>query len=131
MTRRVIALGGAMLIAVTLLGTVPAMARGTDVIKSGACDSATSWKLKIKAEDPAAIQAEVEIDENVVGHTWRVRLLQNGEVVAAGQRVTLAPSGSFNFNRLLTDAPGRDVIRFRAVNLATGEICKGGASLSG
>lgn len=131
MTRRVIALGGAMLIAVTLLGTVPAMAKNTDVVKTGTCDAATSWKLKIKAEDPAAIQAEVEVDQNVVGSTWRIRLLQNGEVVASGQRVTLAPSGSFTFQRLLADTPGRDVIRFRAVNLATGEVCKGGASLSG
>jgi hypothetical protein len=50
-------------------------------------------------------------------HRWGAR------VVASGTKKTLAPSGSFTVNRLLTDRAGSDTILAKATNAATGEVC--------
>ena len=45
--------------------------------------------------------------------------------------MTKAPSGSFTLRRLLPDTLGRDIIRARAVNALTGEVCIARAVLNG
>ena len=98
------------------------------VAKSGNCSAASHSRLKVKAED-GRLETEFEVDQNVVGDTWRVRLTDNGTVVARGKKVTQAPSGSFTFRRRIANLAGTDTVSARAKNLTTGEVCTATASI--
>jgi hypothetical protein len=114
--------------AATVIGASPVAARDGDVIRTGDCSGRSDWKLKLGPRD-GGIETEFEVDSNVVGQVWNVRLLQNGSVVARGQATTDAPSGSFEFRRRLPNLAGIDTVVGVATNPATGETCRGRASL--
>ncbi len=120
-----VALAGAL--ALTLAGTVPAMAKAGDVIKRGSCSGSTDWKLKLSPEDNG-IEVEYEVDSNVAGQSWRVKIFQNGDRIFAGTRQTKGASGSFEVRLVADDTAGTDTFRGKAVNRATGESCNGTAS---
>jgi hypothetical protein len=101
---------------------------GPRVMKSGSCSGSSHWKLKLKTED-TGIEVEFEVDQNVSGQAWRVRLAENGTQIASGRRTTRGPSGSFTFIKLAHDAPGRDAFVARATNVHSGETCVGRASI--
>ncbi len=67
------------------------------------------------------------MDQNRNGVTWKVTLKRNGKVAVKGRAKTKAPSGSFSFNRRLTNGAGKDRISARATG-PSGEVCT--ASLS-
>ena len=115
-------------IALTIAGAAPAVAGDRDVIREGACSGGSDWKLKLSPED-GRLEVEFEVDSNVVGQTWRVRLFQNGSRFFAGTRQTIGPSGSFELRRVVNNTAGTDSFRARAVNAATGEVCVGTASI--
>lgn len=115
-------------IALTIAGAAPAVAGDRDVIREGACSGGSDWKLKLSPED-GRLEVEFEVDSNVVGQTWRVRLFQNGSRFFAGTRQTTGPSGSFELRRVVNNTAGTDSFRARAVNAATGEVCVGTASI--
>jgi hypothetical protein len=48
----------------------------------------------------------------------------DGTRFASGTGVTRAPSGSFSGERRTSNSAGSDTIVFRAVNPATGEVCR-------
>jgi len=102
----------------------PALARAGDVQRSGTCSVASTWTLQAGPRD-GQIKVEFEVDQNVVGATWRVRLLDNGTKFFSGLRMTQAPSGSFTVTRRTADLAGTDRIVGWAKNLSTGEICRG------
>ncbi|MDQ1397872.1 MAG: hypothetical protein QOG64_3131 [Acidimicrobiaceae bacterium] len=104
----------------------PALASGgsTAVIKTGQCSATSTWKLKAKP-DNGQLEVEFEVDSNVVGQTWNVRLLDNGTSFFSGARTTQAPSGSFTVRRLTANRAGTDSIVGRASNPKTGETCQG------
>jgi hypothetical protein len=127
--RKVIKLLGVGTIGLALLATpAPAFAGGRDVERSGTCSDGSEWKLKLSPED-GGIEAEFEVDEGVVGDTWRVVIRQNGDLLKRGRRTTQAPSGSFEFRAVGDDTAGTDRFRARAVNLSTDETCVGRASI--
>ena len=108
-----------------VMSSTPAAASGDDsVIRTGSCSGASDWKLKVKTEDNG-LEVEGEVDSNVVGQTWRWTFTDNGVRVARGTSTTTAPSGSFEVERRIANAPGTDRIVFRAVNPSTGEVCRG------
>jgi hypothetical protein len=109
-------------------GSTMALAKDGDVIRRGACSGASDWKLKLSPED-GRIEVEYEVDSNVVGQTWRVRLFQNGERIFADARTTKAPSGSFEVRVLARNTAGTDTFRARAVQPGTDEVCGGRASI--
>jgi len=117
-------LAGAMLMAVA----PAALAGSADVIRRGSCSAASDWKLKLSPEN-GRIEVEFEVDQNVVGDVWSVRIRQNGERIFAGRRTTKAPSGSFEVRILADDTAGNDAFRAAATNLATGETCVGRATI--
>ena len=124
--------GKQMLIAGLVAGTmaivaVPDLADDGDVIRRGSCSGASDWKLKLSPED-GRIEVEFEVDQNRVGRTWAVRIFQNGNRIFAGQRVTQAPSGSFEVDLLARNTAGSDTFRARATDLASGETCVGRAT---
>jgi hypothetical protein len=102
-------------------------ARGGDVIRTGNCTAASDWKLKLSPEN-GRIEVEFEVDQNRNGKTWNWSLKRNGVRFAHGQATTQAPSGSFEVRRLTNNGSGPDVIRARATNPATGEVCRGTAT---
>jgi hypothetical protein len=116
---RVLGIG---LLMTALLAPTAAVAKDGVVIKTGACSEASTWKLKLTDEDLGK-EIKIEVDQNVVGDRWRVRMLVNGELVVKGTRVTKAPSGSFTVRRIVVDSPERDRVKVRARNLTTGELC--------
>jgi hypothetical protein len=115
-------------VAVALAAPPAAHAKAGDVVRRGACSAASSWKLKL-SPDNGKIQLEFEVDQNVVGQTWRVRIVQNGDRIFTGKRVTKAPSGSFTVRLRARDTRGRDAFRAAARNVATSESCVGRASI--
>jgi hypothetical protein len=122
----------AAIIAGSLLAAAPvAMAssgKGGDVKKSGPCSTTSNWKLKL-GTDNNKIEVEFEVDQNVVGDTWNVRMTDNGTQIFKGNRVTQAPSGSFEVRKLTANLAGADRIVAKATNATTGEVCRGVASI--
>ena len=118
---------GATFAATLFAGMVagPALAQGggsTDVRASGHCSAASTWKIKAKP-DNGRIQIEMEVDSNRNGQTWAVNLTDNKVRVFSGNRVTVAPSGSFGVRVLAANRAGTDTITGTARNLSTGERC--------
>lgn len=114
--------------ALAVAGAGPAAAKGTDVIRQGSCSDSSNWKLKVSPDDNR-IEVEFEVDSNVNGQTWRVKVFQNGSRVFRGTRVTSAPSGSFTVRKRVTDTSGVDRFRARASNPVTSETCLGTAAV--
>ena len=75
------------------------------------------------------VTVEFEVDQNVVGATWNVKILDNGTVVARAKATTTAPSGSFTVRRLLSNMTGTDHVKARATNPSTGESCVANAAI--
>lgn len=115
-------------LALAVVGVVPASANDADVIRRGSCSARSDWRLKLSPEN-GRIEVEFEVDPNVNGQTWHVRIRQNGSRIFSGDRVTKAPSGSFEVRTLARDTAGTDSFGARAVNAATGETCLGRASI--
>jgi hypothetical protein len=103
-------------------------ARTRAVVRQGACSGAAHWKLKLKP-DNGRIEVEFEVDQNVAGKVWRVRIVHNGTRILAGRRTTHGPSGSFTVRVLATDAAATDGFVARATALASGQTCVGRASI--
>ena len=122
-----VALGAALALSLAMVGITPAIANDADVIRRGSCSGSTDWKLKLSPED-GRIEVEYEVDSNVSGQTWQVRIQKNGAGIFSGSRVTGPPSGSFEVRVVTSDPAGTDRFRARAVNPATGETCVGTAS---
>jgi hypothetical protein len=72
-----------------------------------------SWKLWAKHDD-RRIEVEYEVDTNRPGQLWHVVLTDNAVGIFAGQRRTVAPSGSFTVSVRPPDRPGIDTIRAHA-----------------
>ena len=95
---------------------------------TGNCSGATDWKLKLGPRD-GRIEVEAEIDSNIAGQNWNVKLKRNGSVVFQGIRTTHGPSGSFEVRRVTTNGAGTDNFVLKATNPNTGEVCRGTASI--
>lgn len=111
----------ALTLIVTSVGV--AGARDGDIEVRGRCSGGSQAELKLSDED-GRIEIEFEVDQNRVGQRWRVAVRDDGARVLRTRATTTAPSGSFEVRTVVADSPGRDVIRARARNLSTGEICR-------
>jgi hypothetical protein len=109
-------------------GVSVASASSADVIRRGSCSADSNWKLKL-SPDNGRIEVEFEVDQNVVGDVWRVRMLHNGDVFFRGRRTTKGPSGSFEVRQFVNDASGTDRFVAKARNTSTDELCRGTASI--
>jgi hypothetical protein len=108
--------------ALTFPGAITANDR--DVIREGSCSGRSDWKIKQSPEN-GRIEVEFEVDSNVPGQTWNVRLKKNGNIFFTGQRTTGTRSGSFEVRRVVNNGAGAETIVGRAVNPKTGEVCRG------
>ncbi|MCB0909776.1 MAG: hypothetical protein KDB63_21975 [Nocardioidaceae bacterium] len=120
----------ALLTGVLVAAAAPAEASGGGprVEKRGPCTKSAVWKVKAKGDD-SRIEVEGEVDSNRNGQVWSWKIRHNGSVSAKGQSTTKAPSGSFSVERRMVDLTGPDSFVFRAVNVNTGEVCRGSVTL--
>jgi DUF4097 and DUF4098 domain-containing protein YvlB len=113
----------------TALAAVPAApAKDGDVRRAGRCTAASTSKIKL-SEENGRIEVEFEVDQNVSGDTWRVRIRHGDTVVFRGTETTGGASGSFTTRIVEDDQSGTDVFRAKARNLSTDELCRGTASI--
>jgi hypothetical protein len=117
----------ALVSAVAWVPTGGAVAGDRDVIREGSCERASDWKLKLSPED-GGIEVEFEVDQNVTGDRWRVRIRHDGDLAFRGVRTTSGPSGSFEVRLVENDGAGTDRFRAKGLNRSTGERCVGTAS---
>jgi hypothetical protein len=124
-----IGLAGLMTVGI-LGGATQAFASGggEKVITEGQCSAASTWKLQLSPEN-GRLEVELEVDQNVIGDTWKVILKDNGTVFFRGQAVTQGPSGSFEVRKLTADRVGTDSVVGMAKNLSTGETCMAAGSI--
>ena len=122
MSRLRILVGVAVLAGAILAIPAPAMAKSTDVIRTGSCSGSADWKLKV-GPDNGRWGIEFEVDSNRVGQTWRVKIKSNGVVRYNRLKVTQAPSGSLTARKRVPDVAGTDRIVARARNVASGQLC--------
>lgn len=111
-----------------LVGAAPAMAKPGDVDVSGTCSAGSGWNLKLGARD-GVIETEFEVDSNVVGQKWKIRMTDDGVSIFKGARVTVAPSGSFTIDIRPADMAGTDNFSVTAATRSTGETCTAAASI--
>ena len=111
-----------------MIPTTTALAGQHDVIRQGSCSGRTDWKLKLSPDD-GRIELEFEVDQNVSGDRWRVKIRHDGDVAFRNTRTTGGASGSFEVRTFEPNRAGSDTFRARARNLSTGEICVGTASI--
>jgi hypothetical protein len=122
-------LGIALVVGLLLMiPATTALAGQQDVIRRGSCSGQSDWKLKLSPED-GRVEVEFEVDQNVVGDRWRVRIRHDGDVAFRTTRTTRGASGSFEARAIEPNHAGSDAFRARARNLSTGEVCVGRASL--
>ena len=120
-----LALIGAAMLAFPAAASVAA--KDGDVIRTGSCTNNSDWKLKLSPEN-GRIEVEFEVDSNVNGQTWNVKLKKDGNVFFSGQKVTQAPSGSFEVRRVVNNGAGTEMFVGKATNPQTGEVCRGTAN---
>ena len=75
------------------------------------------------------LEVELEVNQNVSGDRWRVRIRHDGDLAFRGIRTTRGASGSFEVRIIENDGSGSDVFRARARNLSTDEVFVGSATL--
>jgi hypothetical protein len=110
-----------------LVVTPSALAKDGDVIRRGTCSNKSDWKLKLSPEN-GKIEVEFEVDQNKVGHKWRVTLKHDGERFFRGVRETKGASGSFEVRKVEPNRHGQDHFAAKARNLSTDETCRGAAN---
>jgi hypothetical protein len=118
----------AVMMALSVFALTPRASAGTEVRGQGWCRAASTWKLRVKPDD-GRLEVEFEVDSNVAGQTWGVRLFQNGDRIFRGHPSTQGPSGSFEVRVRANDTSGTDAFGGRASNSATGETCIGRVSI--
>jgi hypothetical protein len=104
-----------------------ASAGQNNVIERGTCSNSSDWKLKVSPED-GNLEVEFEVDQNVSGDRWRVKIRHDGDLAFRGTRTTRGASGSFEVRIVENDTAGSDAFRARARNLSTDEVCVGSAT---
>jgi hypothetical protein len=124
--KKAIALALTTVIALAVPATT-AFAGDNDVIERGSCSGSSDWKLKLSEED-GGIEVEYEVDQNVSGDEWTVKIKHDGVRVFRGTRTTSGASGSFEVRIVEDDDAGTDNFKARAKNLSTGEVCVGTAA---
>jgi hypothetical protein len=87
----------------------------------------SDWKLKVSPEN-GRLEVEFEVDQNVSGDRWRVRIRHDGDLAFRGIRITRDASGSFEVRIVENDMAGPDAFRARVRNLSTDEVCVGRAT---
>lgn len=121
------ALAGALFVVGAV--AVPAGAKSGDIVVRRGCTLGATSKLKVGprvSDNRTAI--EFEVDSNVNGQKWNVRIKDNGVLALSAVKTTAAPSGSFTARTTRPGTSGHAIVA-RATNPASGEVCSVTASI--
>jgi hypothetical protein len=106
-----------------------AWADDPEVKKEGPCSGASEWKLEVRLEDDDTFRVRWEADSGIAGQRWRMKLRQNGTLIASSVRTT-DEDGEAQLNlRGVPNTAGTDTFAGFARNLRTDETCSASASL--
>ena len=111
-----------------LLAATPAVANTRIVEARGPCSGDSHWKL-VLVQDHGKITVGYKVVQGVAGDVWRVRIAHDRHLIFRGLQVTHGDHGSFAFRLVTRNTRGPDLIRARARNLFTDEVCRGGATI--
>jgi hypothetical protein len=120
-TRVALALGAALALAAP--AGVATAREDDEVERHGSCSGTAGWELDAEREG-TRLEVGFEVDRAPAADVWRVRLWQEGRLIADVHRTAGADHG-FDVERLTANTPGRDTFAARAVDRATGQVCKG------
>jgi hypothetical protein len=122
--RRMLATG-AVLLTLTMLAAPATALAG---VRTGHCTGTADWELEVYHED-GRIEVEFEVDHSRSGASWTWTMRNDGYLFAHGKAKIGAHRDSFSVSRLSANGPGHDHIVVRAVNTATGQVCRATATL--
>lgn len=126
--RRVAGASAVGVMALALLAAPSAtLAKSGAVQAAGTCTGAATTKIKASPEN-GRLQVEFEVDQARAGQTWHVVLRHNGTAFWSGNKTANA-GGGFTVSKLTNNAAGTDVLRGRAVNRTTGQVCTAHVSI--
>ena len=89
-----------------------ASAKSPRVVETQMCGSIET-KLKLSGED-GGIEVEYELDQNVNGRQWALKMTRNGAAAGSAMRTTRAPSGSLHWRVVAADGAGADAFTVTA-----------------
>lgn len=112
-----------------IIGAGAAWAGDVEVRKEGPCSGRSEWKLEVRLEDDNTFRVRWEADSGIAGQQWRLRLRQNGTLLASTIRTTNADGEAQLRLRGVTNTAGTDTFAGFARNLASGETCSASASI--
>lgn len=128
MTKRMVRL---ILVGVITLGAMavvgPAAARRGDVVNRGPCHGRAEWKMRGRIAH-GNVKVRYEVDADIPGLTWLVRISANNVLLFNGSRVTDS-SGDFEVRVRKVDQVGTDAFDATATNTTTGESCAGNLTI--
>lgn len=111
-----------------LAAATPALAHTRIVEARGPCSGDSHWKL-VLVQDHGKITVGYRVVQGDVGDAWRVRIAHDRHLIFRGVQVTHGDEGSFALRVVTRNTRGPDLIRARARNLSTDEVCRGWASI--
>jgi hypothetical protein len=97
------------------------------VVRAGACSGPSHWRLRV-VPDGDLLRVRLAVRGGRAGQRWNIFMDHNGTGFFAGHRIS-GENGSWVVRRRVPDLAGTDTIRFGAHNVASGETCRGRASL--
>jgi hypothetical protein len=121
---RMLAAGAVLMVVVMLAAPTTALAG----VRTGHCSAAADWEIEVYHED-GRVEVEFEVDHSRSGATWTWTMKNDGTEFAHGKARIKALRDSFSVSRLTANGPGHDHIVVRAVNVATGQVCRATATI--
>ena len=122
--RRMLATGAVLLSLAMLAAPATALAG----VRTGHCSGTADWELEVYHED-GRIEVEFEVDHSRSGAAWTWTMRNDGALFAHGKATIRSHRDSFSVSRLSANGRGHDHIVVRAVNAATGQVCRATAVL--
>jgi hypothetical protein len=96
-------------------GNLPTVARGR-------CSDVSLWTIKVRPVN-ARMEVEFQVDSDFNGQRWTARIMDNRQLVFAGNRATRPPNAAFTVRRVTANQVGVDHFVGRAHNPLTNEFC--------
>jgi hypothetical protein len=126
--RKLIAAGGTATLVAVAMPTVFASTASAGTLSEGSCSGTSRYDLDVEAEH-GGYEVEFEVDSNVPGQTWKVKLWQNdGRFLS--RVMTTDREGEIDGDRHRANTPGADTFKLWAKNTTTGETCSAKVSRS-
>jgi hypothetical protein len=113
-----------LILAISVMAMPAAAADGAMVVRKGACNGPSTWKLVGRRLDATTLNVRVEIVGGAAGQTWSMVVTDNLTSIIRTTKVS-GPGGFVRWVRKTQDRPGPDLFEMAGYNRDTGESCRG------